>query len=89
MSAHEDRPPEPAAAHRIGDRWLERIVRLLYTHNPFYLLSVAFVLHSTRLWLNTRAWPCDPWPLMYSHPSRITPAEYDPVAATLSGCFTS
>src|SRR5437868_15038825 len=42
-----------------------QIARLLYTHNPFYLLSVAFVLHSTRLWLNTRAWPYDPWPLMY------------------------
>ncbi len=44
---------------------MRRAVGLLYTHNPFYLLSVAFVLHSTRLWLNTRAWPYDPWPLMY------------------------
>jgi len=38
--------------------------RLLYTHNPFYLLSVAFVLHSMRLWLNTRTWPYNPWPLV-------------------------
>src|SRR5262249_19494905 len=50
--------PQPAA------QWLPQIGRLLYTHNPFYLLSVAFVLHSTRLWLNTRSWPYDPWPLM-------------------------
>jgi hypothetical protein len=44
--------------------WLKRVGRLLYTHNPFYLLSVAFVLHSTSLWLNTRTGPYDPWPLM-------------------------
>jgi hypothetical protein len=51
--------PQPASQN-----WLRQVGRLLYTHNPFYLLSVAFVLHSTRLWLNTRAWPYDPWPLM-------------------------
>jgi hypothetical protein len=65
VSAHDDRPPGPASAPGVGARWIERTVGLLYTHNPFYLLSVAFVLHSTRLWLNTRAWPYDPWPLMY------------------------
>ena len=30
--------------------------RLLYTQNPFYLLSVAFVLHSTRLWYREGVW---------------------------------
>jgi hypothetical protein len=41
-----------------------RIARFLYTQNPFYLLSVAFVLHSTRLWYRQGAGPFDPWPLM-------------------------
>ena len=40
------------------------IARLLYTQNPFYLLSVAFVLHSTRLWYREGAGPFNPWPLM-------------------------
>jgi hypothetical protein len=53
-----------ASAQATSADWLKRVGRLLYTHNPFYLLSVAFVLHSTRLWLNTRTWPYDPWPLM-------------------------
>ena len=30
-----------------------------------------------------------PCPLMYSHPSRMTPSEYAPVEAALSGCLTS
>jgi hypothetical protein len=40
------------------------IARLLYTQNPFYLLSVAFVLHSTRLWYREGAGVFNPWPLM-------------------------
>jgi hypothetical protein len=56
--------PQFASAQATSAGWLKRVGRLLYTHNPFYLLSVAFVLHSTRLWLNTRTWPYDPWPLM-------------------------
>lgn len=43
---------------------LRRIGRFLYTQNPFYLLSVAFVLHSTRLWYRPGVGPFDPWPLM-------------------------
>jgi hypothetical protein len=67
VSTHEDPRPAEATTEYILPRpnWLRRAVGLLYTHNPFYLLSVAFVLHSTRLWLNSRAWPYDPWPLMY------------------------
>jgi hypothetical protein len=64
VSANENRSPGAAAPLRAPAHWLPQAGRLLYTHNPFYLLSVAFVLHSTRLWLNTRAWPYDPWPLM-------------------------
>jgi hypothetical protein len=64
VSALTDRPPGPRSTDRFGKAWFQQIARLLYTHNPFYLLSVAFVLHSTRLWLDARAWPYDPWPLM-------------------------
>jgi len=49
-------PPSPSFARSIA--------RLLYTQNPFYLLSVAFVLHSTRLWYREGTGPFDPWPLM-------------------------
>src|SRR5215471_15963268 len=53
----------PAAArHPTG--LFRRIARFLYTQNPFYLLSVAFVLHSTRLWYRQGGGPFDPWPLM-------------------------
>lgn len=49
--------PRPADLFR-------HVTRFLYTQNPFYLLSVAFVLHSTRLWYRAGAGPFDPWPLM-------------------------
>ena len=56
MTAHEDPRPAATTTQNIPPRanWMQRTVGSLYTHNPFYLLSVAFVLHSTRLWLNTR-----------------------------------
>src|SRR5436190_1418534 len=54
--AHRDDARAPSLARSIA--------RLLYTQNPFYLLSVAFVLHSTRLWYREGAGPFDPWPLM-------------------------
>jgi hypothetical protein len=56
--------PEPTIAQAARPHWLLRFGHRIYIHNPFYLLSVAFVLHSTRLWLNTHTWPYDPWPLM-------------------------
>jgi hypothetical protein len=56
--------PEPGVPRAAAPHWLLRFGHRIYTHNPFYLLSVAFVLHSTRLWLNTHTWPYDPWPLM-------------------------
>src|SRR5579863_4743790 len=55
--------PILAAAQQPTDVF-RQIGRFLYTHNPFYLLSVAFVLHSTRLWYREGAGPFDPWPLM-------------------------
>ena len=42
----------------------QQIASFLYTQNPFYLLSVAFVLHSTRLWYRQGTATFDPWPLM-------------------------
>jgi hypothetical protein len=65
VSADDKHLPTATAVPDVSSHWLQHAARLLYTHNPFYLLSVAFVLHSTRLWLHTRAWPYDPWPLMY------------------------
>ncbi|HEY2252827.1 MAG TPA: hypothetical protein VGH74_17265, partial [Planctomycetaceae bacterium] len=53
------RPGPPASTDLF-----RQIARFLYTQNPFYLLSVAFVLHSTRLWYRQGAGPFDPWPLM-------------------------
>jgi hypothetical protein len=38
--------------------------RFLSSQNPFYLLSVAFVLHGTKLWYKPADGPFDPWPLM-------------------------
>ncbi|MFN0054432.1 MAG: hypothetical protein ACKV0T_19830 [Planctomycetales bacterium] len=40
------------------------IARFLYSQNPFYLLSVAFVLHSTKLWFQPGQGSYNPWPLM-------------------------
>lgn len=54
--------PNLVAARQPGV--LGQIARFLYTQNPFYLLSVAFVLHSTRLWYRQGAETFDPWPLM-------------------------
>jgi hypothetical protein len=64
MSSIDRESSEIALPQTDATNLLKRVGRLLYTHNPFYLLSVACVLHSTRLWLNTRTWPYDPWPLM-------------------------
>ena len=38
--------------------------RALYTQNPFYLISVAFVLHGTKLWYRGSDGAFNPWPLM-------------------------
>src|SRR5262245_4898626 len=56
-------PGDAARADRkpVACSW--SITRRLYTQNPFYLLSVACVLHSTRLWYR-QGGPFDPWPLM-------------------------
>src|SRR5579872_5720503 len=53
------RPTPPSATDLF-----RQVARFVYTQNPFYLLSVAFVLHSTRLWYRQGAGPFDPWPLM-------------------------
>src|SRR3974390_819156 len=53
------RPTPPASTDLF-----RQVARFCYTQNPFYLLSVAFVLHSTRLWYHQGAGPFNPWPLM-------------------------
>lgn len=53
------RPTLPAQSD-----YARSVARFLYTQNPFYLLSVAFVLHGTRLWYREGAGTFDPWPLM-------------------------
>ncbi len=63
-----DVPRGPAEVARPSNRpvgnYARSLTRLIYTQNPFYLLSVAFVLHSTRLWYRQGTGPFDPWPLM-------------------------
>jgi hypothetical protein len=63
-----DAPRGPSENARPSTRpvgnYAHSITRLIYTQNPFYLLSVAFVLHSTRLWYRQGTGPFDPWPLM-------------------------
>ena len=54
--------PHPPAQNPPG--LFRQVSRFLYTQNPFYLLSVAFVLYSTRLWYREGAGPFNPWPLM-------------------------
>ncbi|MDB5386726.1 MAG: hypothetical protein JWM11_2372 [Planctomycetaceae bacterium] len=39
-------------------------MKCLWTHNPFYLISVALVLHSVRLWHHDSIEAFNPWPLM-------------------------
>jgi hypothetical protein len=43
---------------------LRQLVKCLWTHNPFYLVSLALVLHSTRLWHHDSIDVFNPWPLM-------------------------
>lgn len=64
-----DGPREPARSPLVAvaqppTDMFHKIARFLYTQNPFYLLSVALVLHSTRLWYREGVGPFNPWPLM-------------------------
>jgi hypothetical protein len=49
-------PPPPSLASRLWHR--------VYSHNPFYLLSVCFVLHGTRFWLRDGASLNSAWQFM-------------------------
>lgn len=49
-------PPPPSLA--------TRLLRRIYNHNPFYLLSVCFVLHGTRFWLRDGASLNSAWQFM-------------------------
>lgn len=46
-SPDEPNPPAPLETPRRPG-----LLRMVYNHNPFYLLSVCFVLHGTRFWLH-------------------------------------
>jgi hypothetical protein len=64
--AHHESPPTDSSLSpdRAARKYFGQLARVLYTHNPFYLLSVAFVLHSTRLWYEAPSGAAAPWPLM-------------------------
>lgn len=53
----------PAPVPRPFLLW-QSFARALYTQNPFYLISVAFVLHGTKLWYRGNEGAFNPWPLM-------------------------
>jgi hypothetical protein len=51
-------------SHPNSGSGLQDLAKLLWTHNPFYLISLALVLHSTRLWHHDSIDGFNPWPLM-------------------------
>lgn len=60
-------PVPPATPPHIALTAARRFARLIYTHNPLYLLSVCFVLHGTSLLLPKSfdvMKPYNPWPLV-------------------------
>ena len=58
-TADTDEPSEPIDKRRLGFHFS----RLICTHNPFYLLSVCFVLHGTGLQMNDAHEQHQPLPL--------------------------
>ncbi|MBS0207068.1 MAG: hypothetical protein JSS49_29680 [Planctomycetes bacterium] len=74
-SLPQDVNPEPVAAAsppfaesttpRIGRSWARRLPRLICSQNPFYLLSVCFVLHAAAQWFHRDSGESfSPWPLL-------------------------
>ena len=63
------------------------LLRCLYTQNPFYLISVAFVLNGTGYWFRQGDGLHNPWPLMAYHEFLNLFSEQfgSPVFATLLG----
>lgn len=57
-------PLEHASVATLQNARHRPIRRLLYSQNPFYLLSVAFVLHGTGIWYRANAQNHSPWILM-------------------------
>lgn len=66
LTASDATPPTPPEAdpHRPLGGGLRNVGKFLWTHNPFYLISLTLVLHSTRLWHHDSLDAFNPWPLM-------------------------
>lgn len=67
MADPTDFAPHVTAKHVVRPNsggGLHDVARFLWTHNPFYLISLALVLHSTRLWHHDTIDGFNAWPLM-------------------------
>lgn len=57
-------PQHSESAVQLQGTGLHDVIKCLWTHNPFYLISLALVLHSTRLWHHDSVDVFNPWPLI-------------------------
>lgn len=61
MATSDTATPEPSGVSRQSSGSERGYVRFLYSQNPFYLLSVSFVLHGTGIWYRANATTHSPW----------------------------
>jgi len=64
MTTSDPSTPDPAGVSRqsgASEKATRGYVRFLYSQNPFYLLSVSFVLHGTGIWYRANATTHSPW----------------------------
>lgn len=64
MTTSDASTPDPSALSRQAEgsgQPARGYVRFLYSQNPFYLLSVSFVLHGTGIWYRANATTHSPW----------------------------
>lgn len=64
MTTSSPSTPDPAGVSRnsgASEKAARGYVRFLYSQNPFYLLSVSFVLHGTGIWYRANATTHSPW----------------------------
>ena len=60
-SERADLDDQPATVLKDVEPASRGFVRFLYSQNPFYLLSVCFVLHGTGIWYRANATTHSPW----------------------------